>query len=90
MKPEAAAVRGWTIEFDAIGLAPDEVRMVSAVIEGNLSMLRLAFPAAGAGADEDVERRNAEHVWRMVSVEFPHITFRLTAIRGTNGKASCR
>jgi hypothetical protein len=80
----------WTIEFDPTGLDPGEARMASAVIDGNLRMLRLAFPATSGGSSEDEDRKRAESVCRIVADEFPHIAFQVVPIseEDTVGKAS--
>lgn len=69
----------WTIEFDATGLPPGEARMVAAVVEGNLRMLCLAFPALGTPGGEDPDRANAERACELVAAQLPHITFRVVA-----------
>jgi hypothetical protein len=57
------------VEFDPVGLDADEVRIVTAVLDGNERMLRLARGLTGD------ERDLMEDVRKIVSAEFPHVEF---------------
>jgi hypothetical protein len=66
----------WTIVFDPTGLKAADVRMLTAVIDADLSLMRLAAdPSDALGEDELVV-----NVARALAARFPDVTFRVVEL----------
>lgn len=63
----------WTIVFDPGGLSAADVRMLTAVIAGDLRLMRLATDPADIREEETL----VLDVARALSARFPDVTFRV-------------
>ena len=63
----------WAIVFDPEGLSAADVRMVTAVVDADLRLLRLAADPSDSSADEVL----VSNVARALSARFPHVVFRV-------------
>jgi hypothetical protein len=63
----------WSIIFDPSGLSAADTRMLSAVVEADLRLMRLAEDPADARSEEALVRR----VTLSLTTRFPGVAFRL-------------
>jgi hypothetical protein len=61
----------WSIVFDASDLSAADTRMLSAVVEGDLRLMRLVEDLADASAEESLVRK----VKQALTTRFPHVVF---------------
>jgi hypothetical protein len=63
----------WAIVFDPAGLSAADVRMLTAVVEADLRLMRLTADPSDSRAQEAL----VVNVARALSTRFPHVAFRV-------------